>query len=108
MFGGGRSTFPAHEPGRPRPTDQAESSELSWVTPGFFRVLGVPLLGGRDLSGYDTANSAPVILVNQTAARRHWGLRSPIGRRLIIIKRTYEVVGLVGDIAHVGSDGGPR
>ena len=108
MFGGGRSTFPAHEPGRPRPTDQAESSELSWVTPGFFRVLGVPLLGGRDLSDYDTANSAPVILVNQTAARRHWGLRSPIGRRLVIIKQTYEVVGLVGDIAHVGSDAGPR
>jgi putative ABC transport system permease protein len=108
MFGGGRSYFPAHEPGVPRPTSEAESSDLAYVTPGFFRVLGVPLLEGRDLASYDGASSAPVILVNRTAARLHWGSRSPIGRRLVIVDRTHEVVGLVGDIAHVGSDAGPR
>jgi ABC-type antimicrobial peptide transport system permease subunit len=46
--------------------------------------------------------------VNQTAARRHWGTRNPVGRQLVIVDRTYEVVGLVGDIAHLGSDAGPR
>ena len=108
MFGGGRMSFPAHEPGLPRPQDEAGSSDFAWITPGFFRVLGVPLLGGRDLTSYDTLNSPPVILVNQTAARRHWGTRNPIGRQLVITDRTYEVVGLVGDIAQLGSDAGPR
>ena len=108
MFGGGRMSFPAHEPGSARPQDEAGSSDFAWITPGFFRVLGVPLLEGRDLSDYDTSNSPPVILVNQTAARRHWGTRNPIGRQLVIVDRTYEVVGLVGDIAQLGSDAGPR
>jgi putative ABC transport system permease protein len=108
LFGGGRMSFPAHEPGSPRPKDQAESSDFAWITPGFFRVLGVPLIDGRDLNEYDTSNSPPVILVNQTAARRHWGTRNPVGRQLVIVDRTYEVVGLVGDIAHLGSDAGPR
>jgi putative ABC transport system permease protein len=108
MFGGGRTTFPAHEPGSARPQGEAGSSELAWITPGFFRVLGVPLLDGRDLNDYDTVNSPPVVLVSQTAARRHWGTRNPIGRQLVIVNRTYEVVGLVGDLAHLGTDAGPR
>jgi len=48
------------------------------------------------------------MLINQTAARQHWGERTPLGRRLVIEDQSYEVVGVVGDIAHRGSDAGPR
>ena len=108
MFGGGQMTYPAHEPGSPRPQGETGSSDLAWVTSGFFRVLGVPLLHGRDLDDHDTMSAPPVILVNQAAARLHWGGRNPLGRQLVIEDRTYEVVGVVGDIAQVGTDAGPR
>jgi putative ABC transport system permease protein len=108
MFGGGRMTFPAHEPGAAIPKDERESSDFTWVTPGFFRVLGVPLRQGRDLTERDTLGAPPVILVNETAARRHWGTGNPLGRRLVIESVAYEVVGVVGDLAHLGSDAGPR
>jgi len=83
-------------------------SDEVWVTPGLFGTLGVSLLRGRDVSDRDTADSPPVLLVNQTAARRHWPGEDPIGQHLVVLKREYEVVGLVADIAHLGSDARPR
>jgi predicted permease len=108
MFGGARYMFPAHKPREPRPTGEGRLSDEIWISPGFFRVLGVPLLRGRDLDDRDTMEAPPVILVNQTAADRHWPGKNPTGERLVIEDRTYEVIGVVGDIAHLGSDAGPR
>jgi putative ABC transport system permease protein len=108
MFGGGRHMYPAHKPGEPRPSGDQHLGDEVWVTPGLFRALGVRLLRGRDVSGRDTASSPPVLLVNETAARRYWPGEDPIGRQLVIVNRVYEVVGLVSDIAHLGTDPGPR
>jgi putative ABC transport system permease protein len=109
MFGGSRHMFPAHKPGEPRPTGDGSLSDEIWVSPGLFRALGVPLVRGRDLSDRDTLDAPPVMLVNQTAARRYWPGRNPIGERLVLDEdRAWEVVGVVGDIAHLGSDAGPR
>ena len=108
LFGGGQSSFPAYDPASTRPRDSVGLSDMAWVTPGFFRVLGVPLIAGRDVEDHDTANGVPVIVVNQAAARRHWSARSPLGRQLMIEGRVCVVVGVVGDIAQVGTDAGPR
>ena len=108
MFGGGRTRYPAHKPGEPRPAGDNAMSDEVWISPGFFRVLGVPFIRGRDFTDADTAASLPVIIINQTAARRHWPEGDPLGQHLVIVDRTYEVVGVVRDIAHVGSDAGPR
>jgi hypothetical protein len=40
------------------------------VTPGFFAVLGVPLLSGRDFTEHDDRGSDPVVIVSQTLANR--------------------------------------
>ena len=108
MFGGGRHMYPAHKPGEPRPAGEANMSDEVWVTPGLFRTLGIALLRGRDVSDLDTRAAPPVLLVNQTAARRHWPGKDPIGQHLVVVDRVYEVVGLVADIAHLGSDPAPR
>lgn len=108
MFGGGRTTFPAHRPGEPRPGADGPVTDLLWVSPGAFQVLGVPILRGRDIGSRDVAGSQAVAVVNERAARRFWPDEDAVGRHLVIVDRTYEVIGVVRDIAHVGSDPGPR
>ena len=70
------------------------------ISPGYFETIGVPLRAGRDLSAVDRAGAAPVVLVNDTAARQFWQGQA-IGRRLRMWDRTgpvdAEVVGIVAD-----------
>ncbi len=75
--------------------------EFRMVTPGYFRTMGVPLLSGRDVTEDDTATSAPVALVSETAARRWWPGRSAIGQQVEFGGRTkvyLTVVGVVSDL----------
>ena len=69
------------------------------VAPGYFKVLGVPLLAGRDFTEQDdTSNtSKPVMIVNQTFARRYFGGGYPIGRRVHGWGKWFSVVGVVKD-----------
>jgi putative ABC transport system permease protein len=73
------------------------------VSPGYFQTLGVPLRRGRLFNEHDAAGRTPVILVNETLARRHFPNAESIGRRINLeppgqspIWRT--VVGVVGDV----------
>jgi predicted permease len=48
----------------------------------FFQTLRIPLLVGRTFQSTDRRSSAPVVVVNETMARRFWSGESPIGKRL--------------------------
>ena len=52
------------------------------VSSGHFRMLGIPLLAGRDFTPGDSADSAPVAIVNEMLANRLFPGESAIGRRL--------------------------
>lgn len=69
----------------------------SLVPPGYFDLLGIPLLDGRDFTGADDARSAGVMIVNQTFAKRYFRERPPIGQTVRIEAREYTVVGVVRD-----------
>jgi putative ABC transport system permease protein len=43
---------------------------LRVVAPGFFAVLGVPMIAGRDFTDADRADSKPVVIVSQSVAER--------------------------------------
>ena len=51
--------------------DAEQSSKISWVSPGYFHALGVPVLSGRDIARSDTTTGRKVMLVNQTFVRRY-------------------------------------
>jgi putative ABC transport system permease protein len=70
------------------------------VTPAYLRVMQIPLIRGRLITEQDTATSQPVVLINETMARRFFRDEDPIGKRLDIAGPTYmrEIVGIVGDI----------
>jgi predicted permease len=49
--------------------------------PGYFTLLGVPIVRGRDLVAADSAGSDRPVLISSDVARELWGNADPIGRR---------------------------
>jgi putative ABC transport system permease protein len=70
------------------------------VSPGYLRVMQIRLVRGRLFMEQDSATSPPVVLINETMARRFFPDEDPIGKRLDISGPTYmrEIVGVVGDV----------
>ncbi len=65
-----------------KPGESLVSPNQVVVTPGYFEAMGIPLLQGRRFDERDSENSAQVIMVDDRLARRFWGDKSPIGRRM--------------------------
>jgi predicted permease len=73
------------------------------VSPEFAPTLGLRLVAGRLVASTDTANSPPVVLLNETAARRYFPAANPIGRRFGNSPRDaahFEIVGVVSDVKY--------
>ena len=67
------------------------------MSPGYLETAGTRLLEGRDVSGYDTAQTPFVAVVNAAFARKMWGEASALGGRFIVSGHLTEVVGVVED-----------
>jgi putative ABC transport system permease protein len=61
-----------------------ESMEInsSFVAPGYFETLRIPLLEGRTFQQQDNANAPGVTLINEAFARRYWPGQQPLGKRI--------------------------
>jgi putative ABC transport system permease protein len=93
----GRGLIPE---GRPMTADQQMNAMYLPITPDYFQTLQIPLKAGRTFTDGDNPESAKVVIVNETLARRLWPGESPLGRRFTIWrdeKFAREVVGIVGD-----------
>lgn len=93
------------------PPGQEPRAGYQVVTPGYFRTMGIPVVSGRDFRPADTPDAPPVVMVNQTLARQQWPGKDPVGRRLTIGRASagwMTVVGVVGDIRHMGPATPPR
>jgi predicted permease len=78
--------------GGARPT----TVELDVVSPGFFRTLGIPLLGGRDFSRLDGPGAPLVVILDDATAQTLWPGRNPLGERVTLGDGTVrEVIGEV-------------
>jgi len=72
-----------------------------YVTPGYFNVLRMRLLAGRQFTASDTAQSQPVAIVNEAFARKYLQQPNPIGRNISIDGRGWlpgAIVGVVADV----------
>ena len=70
-----------------------------WVTAGYFRAMGIPLLEGRVFAGSDSADAPRVVVVDRMLAERRFPGESAIGRQLNFgSPRNYTIVGVVGTI----------
>jgi predicted permease len=71
------------------------------VTPDLFHTLKIPLLEGRGFTERDAVTSPPVVVINQTLARRFFPGESPLGKRLRMEdspSKWREIVGVVADV----------
>lgn len=75
-----------------------------FVNPGYFAALRIPILRGRSFTEQDRADSAPVAVIDETLARRHFPGEEPIGKHLSVWGASREIVGVVGE-ARYGSLG---
>ncbi len=122
--GAAAAAFLPLEPGWPipfaiqgrAPVQEGEEPKVQYhsVSPGYFRLMGIPLLRGRDLSERDLALGPGVVVVNDAARRRYWPDEDPLGARVTTEARQFgplgrvmpeslelEVVGIVADVKNV-------
>ncbi len=68
---------------RPEPAPGAEpTADFVIVSPQYFRVMGIPLIAGRDIDAHDTMATEPAVVVNQEFVRKFFPGENPIGKRL--------------------------
>jgi putative ABC transport system permease protein len=105
-LGGSNSSANFLVEGEPEPSAGQESGGRYRVcTPDYFQTMGISLLKGRGFTEQDKADGPPVLIVNETMARKHWPNGDAIGKRI----RFYgpaeqnpwlEIVGVVNDVKH--------
>jgi putative ABC transport system permease protein len=82
------------------------------VSADYFKTMGINLLRGRYFTDYDKADAPQVALVNDIIARRFWPDEDPVGKRLNVgglDKPDWrQVVGVVGNVKHLGVTAEPR
>lgn len=98
------------------PEENPTLAVLHFVSPGYFRTLGV-LVNGREILSTDTVDKQPVAVVSESTARDLWPGQDPLGKHLMIGRRINNphpnpwltVVGVAQDIRHSGlaTDGRP-
>jgi putative ABC transport system permease protein len=78
--------------------------QLNTVSPGYFQTVRLPLIAGRDVNEHDDAQAPPVVVVNETFARREWPNASALGQRIRFVDsdRWLTVVGVARDAKHFG------
>lgn len=100
--------------GQPRPVPGREViADYRVVTPGYFRVMGIPIIDGDLLPEHTRADGPRLAVINETMARTCWPGTSALGRRLKLAAYDqdapwYTVLGVVGDTRHTGLDSAPR
>jgi putative ABC transport system permease protein len=82
------------------PRTPAFSTELRFVSPGYFQALGIPIKKGRGFTAQDERNAPGVIIINETLARQYFGNEDPIGRDTV----RGLIVGVSGNVRQVNVD----
>jgi predicted permease len=94
--------------GRQTQSKQPPVVERSDVTPEYFHLLKIPVLGGRLFNDGDNENAPLVAVINQAMARTYWRGEDPLGKRLMLgpgragvglqaSKKWITIVGVIAD-----------
>jgi len=78
------------------------------VSPGYFDLLRMPLLAGRDFKPEDNPNAPPVMIVNESFARRFFDGRDPVGHRVQVFAKPFTIVGMVKDSKYLSLSEAPQ
>ena len=103
------------------PFQEAPGVQFRTVDADYFRVMDIPVLGGRSFDNRDIAGASPVLMVNDTLRRRLFGEELGLGRLVHLeiwnptgtragdpLDPSGTLVGVVGDVRDRGPDPEPR
>jgi putative ABC transport system permease protein len=104
------NSLPVSVVGRPVDKTAQAFGRQTFVSPGYFNVLKIPLLRGRVFTEDDDLAAPPVAIINETMARQLWADGDALGAQIIVGKGlgprleqpTRQVVGIVGDVRDNG------
>jgi putative ABC transport system permease protein len=91
------------------PYGQRPLGALQTVSGNYFQLMGASLRAGRTFTEQDLKGGRPVLVVNETLARKFWPNytrdKPPIGQQLQLGRSAYptEIVGIVGDLREGGA-----
>ncbi len=86
----------------PVPAGEQEEARINPVSHEYFRTVGIPIARGRGFTERDRGDAPPVVIINETFARRHFRDQDPVGQRLSFWGSSREIVGVVGDVKSRG------
>jgi len=108
----GDSEFPFWLDGQAKPATQSEmqSSLFYLVEADYLKAMGTPLLRGRFLTEQDNESAPPVIVIDDSFARKYFPHEDPIGKHinLAIVDLHPEIVGVAAHVKHFGLDSDAR
>jgi len=95
--------------GRPDSPVDRPLAPIRIVSPGYFRVMKIPILSGRDYDEHDEVGpvgSLPSVIVSRTLAERFWPGQDAIGNRVRMSwnSKPSVIIGVVGDVRYTGLD----
>lgn len=102
MNGTGNLGFSIVGAAPPKP-GTVQTADYVAVSPGYFHVLGIPLLHGRDFSSQDSFSASPVTVISESLARTYFPGQDPIGRQMAFsfppaAAVSRQIVGIVADV----------
>ncbi len=102
---GGMNSYSFEIEGGGAPAGEHLSAEQDSVTPNYFAALGMTLVRGRLFTAQDRASAQPVVVINETVARRFFPNQDPLGRRITIAgPDPGAIVGIVRDVKQYALD----
>ncbi len=81
--------------GRPRTDATQDQALANTVSPGYFAVMGLPMLAGRDFADLRDAAAPPQVVINEAFVRRYLDGGDALGRRVEVRGRKYVIIGVV-------------
>ncbi len=80
-------------------------AEYHASSPGYFQAMGIALRG-RPFRQSDDENAPPVVIINESMARRFWPQQQAVGERVTVVSQDgpvlREIVGVIADVRHRG------
>src|SRR6266513_342916 len=87
--------------------NSGSTGDAEWmsVSPGYFAVLRIPIIRGRDFNEQDAEGASGVALINEAMGKRYWADKDPIGQAIEIGRgigpdfedRPRQIIGIVAD-----------
>ena len=85
-------------------SDDSEGIVSRYLSPGYFQMLGISLVRGREFDEHDSRGSSKIAMVNEAMAQKYWGTLDVVGKRISIStddKGNPEWSEIVGVVANV-------